>query len=131
MNLDIAVAAPLAVTVDDRVYTVEFPLPSVVALEKAIKRSMKTAQDWFKISTAELPDVLWAGLLKHHQDDALRVASLICNGLNPEAIETTIDAVCAAAWPEAMRKYQEIVEKLKARAEQGLPLPNVQSAVVH
>lgn len=119
---------PLPLSVDGTEYRLEFPLPAIVALEKKLGRSMKTASDWFRIQTHELPDVLRAGLQQRHADEADAVVEAIGRALDPENIEVLIAGLCGATWPKATERIQAALEKARARAEKGLsPLPNVPS----
>ena len=63
-----------------------------------------------------------------HKDEADAVVEAIDGALGPEQIETVIDAICTANWPDATRRYKEELEKLRERVRKGLPLPNVPSA---
>ncbi|HEX4201559.1 MAG TPA: hypothetical protein VHY59_08585 [Chthoniobacterales bacterium] len=126
--LEIAVKPPKVFRVNGADYSLEFPLRSVIHLEAKIGRSMKSSPDWFRIQTKEVPEVIYAGLLKNHSDTADVVTEAICSGLDPEEIETVIYALTRAACPLAMARFDDEVAKAQERMRKGLPLPNGQSA---
>ena len=136
-TLELEVRQPLCIRVqkDGEILpvTVEFDLPAVVALERSLNRSMKTAADWLRLQSGELERTLAAGLRLHHGAEAEQLAATICGGLSPESIETTLDAICTSACPRAMRRFREELEKLRAKARAGIAvtLPNGESAAVN
>lgn len=125
-TLELAVRQPLVITLGPQEYTIDFSVKTVAALEDRLGHSMKTAADWFRLETKELPIVLECGLLRHANgpEDAELLALSICEGLNPEGIEELISALCASACPKAVARFHEELEKLKKRGT----VPNVQSA---
>jgi hypothetical protein len=127
MSVNIAVKQPKIFKVDGVDFRVEFPVSSVIKLEDALGRSMKSASDWLKTQTKELPEILKAGLLKHHKTEAEKVATAICDSLDPEEIEHVIDGLCVAACPKAMARIEAEINRLREKAAKGLPLPNVPS----
>lgn len=128
--LEIAVRQAKVFLVDGVEYRLEFPLPAVAEMEKKLGRSMKSPADWLNTKTEEVRDILAAGFSRNHPEDAERIADAICEYLEPEQINTVIDALCWAACPKAMARIQEQIEKSRDRAKAGL-LPNVQSAAVN
>lgn len=129
--LEIAIKQEQAkvIRVDGKDYSLTFPLPVVVDLEAKLGRTMKSAPDWLRIETAEVPAILEAALSSEHPDDAKDVTAAICAGLDPEAISTVIDALCWAACPKAMDRIKADMDKAMERAKKGLtPFPNVQGA---
>jgi plasmid stability protein len=126
--LEIGVKQRQLLRVDDRDFAIVFPLPIVAELEETLGRSMKIPADWLRIKTAEVRDILEAGLKTYHPDEAAATADAVSKGLDPEQIETVIAALCAAACPKAMAHLEKEIEKARARARKGLALPNAQSA---
>lgn len=131
MTLEIEAKSRKIIRVGGKDYALVFRLPIVAALEEKLGRSMKSAADWLRIQTKEVPAVIEAGLTDYHPNDAKSVAETICSTLDPEEIEHVIDALCVAACPKAMARLQEELEKYRERMKQGLPVPNAQSADAH
>jgi hypothetical protein len=130
MDIEIAVKEPKLFRVDGTEYKIQYPLANVVELEKKIGRSMKHSVEWFKLSTGEVHAALWAGLLMYHPLDAEDVAGKIVNNLDPENIETVIQAICEVACPAAMERLREAQRVAVERMKKGLssvPAPNALS----
>jgi hypothetical protein len=128
--LEIVKGPRLQLKLEGRDYTLVFNMPIVAALGETLKRSMTSAPDWWRIQPKELPSVLRAGLETHHADDMEAVVEAICgaDGAGPEVHEMTIEALCAANWPEATRRYNEERQRLRDLARKGMTLPNAPSA---
>lgn len=118
---------PLPLIVDGKQYLLSYPFTSVAEAEIKIGRSLQHAPDWFALQTKELPEVLRAGLLRFHPEEAEAVANAICSTLGPEQIKPVIDGLCALNFPEAMRKYKEVLADLLGKASRGEPLPKAWS----
>jgi hypothetical protein len=115
----------------EREFSVAFPLSVVAELEDKLGRPMRSPSDWLRIQTKEVRDILEAGFSYYHPEAAKGVADLICLTLDPEGIESVIDALCFAACPKAMARLQEEMDKARERAKKGLAaLPNVPCAGV-
>lgn len=128
---EIAVKQPLTLKVDGVEYVLEFPLPAVAEIEKEINRPMKTATDWWGMTVKDVPVIIRAGLTKRYGiEEADAVAASVCDGLGPEQIAPVMDALCAACWPEATRRYKEKLSEIQAQARKGI-LPNVPSGAAH
>ncbi len=128
--LEIAVKERKIFRLGERDYSLTFTVPVVAALEEKLGRSMKGAADWFRIQTREVQDVLAAGFTHYHPDEAGDVAKQICDALDPEELETVIDALCVAACPKAMARLKVEIEKAQSRIKKGIS-PNVQGADAH
>lgn len=126
--LEIETKSRKILRVGGRDYALAFPLTIVADLETKLGRSMKAAPDWLHIETREVKTILEAGLAYYHADEANAVAERICETLDPEEIDTVIEALCVAACPKAMERIQKAVEEARERIQKGLPLPNVQGA---
>lgn len=123
---------PKVIRVDGKDYSLTFPLPIVVDLESKLGRPMKSAADWIRIKTEEVPAILEAALSSEHPDEAKDVATAIGSALDPEEISTVIDGLCEAACPKAMERIRAEMEKARERVQKGLaPFPNVQGADAH
>lgn len=123
--LEMAVKSQNKICVNEREYELVFSFPVVAALEEKLGRSMKSAADWVRTQTKEVPDILEAGLSHLYPEEAKAVADSICNTFPPEEIEHVIDFLCVAACPKAMARLKEQMEKIQERVKQGLALPNV------
>ena len=127
--LEIAVRETKIVRIGEREYTLTFPVAAVVVLEQKLGRSMKHSTDWFRIKAEEVQPCLEAGLTHHHPEEAATVAAEICNTLDPEAIDSVVDALCATACPKAWGRLLEEMAKARQRLQKGLsPVPNGQGA---
>lgn len=122
-TLELAVRQPLDIKLDDTINRVEFPLSAVAAIEEDLGRGMKTLPDWFRIQTKEVPAILRHGLTQLKADDAKETADLICENLDPEGIDTLIDALCASAFPRQVARFKEEIKKMQT----GGTLPNAPS----
>lgn len=117
-KLESAVIPSLTLQVDNRAYTVEFPLSAVVSAEEKTGRSLKSLSDWFQVPTKNIPALLEAGLSKHHQDVTPEEIASICDRLNPEALDEVHYALCKLAFPKSMAALEE-------RQSKGSVSPNV------
>lgn len=111
--------------VGERDFSIAFPLPMVAELEDKVGRPMRSPSDWLRVKTSEVQAILEAGFKHYHPTEAGSVATQISETLDPEGIETVIDALCWAACPKAMGRLQEEMDKARERAKKGLQLPNV------
>lgn len=114
-----AVIPTLNLVVEDKSYTVEFPLSAVVKAEHITGKSLKSLNDWFNLQPIDVPAVLEAGLLKAHPDVTAEEISAICDRLNPEALDEVLYALCKLAFPRRMAAIEESNVKRKTS-------PNVQ-----
>jgi hypothetical protein len=122
--LEQGVYDPLPFIVDGKTYLLVFTFPAVAELESKIHRSMKVATDWYALTVAELPEALRAGLLKHHPAEAEELSRRICDTFGPERVGPIIDGLCAHNFPEATRRYQEVLADLMGKLQRGEALPN-------
>lgn len=106
-SLECAVIPSLSLVVGEHLYTVEFPLPAVIQAEEQIGRSLKSLSDWFALQAKDVPDILRAGLLKHHPDIKSEEIQAICDQLNPEALDEVLYALCNLAFPRRMALIEE------------------------
>jgi hypothetical protein len=127
-NLELAVRQPLMLIAGGREYTIEFPLPAVIAAEEKLGRSLKTPADWLCAPAKDIPSLLAAGLMKHHPDVTAEDIAIICDDLGPEACTEFTEALGAVAFPRFLARYKENLEKIQKRAAEGKPSPKALSA---
>lgn len=127
-TLELAVKEPLVLRVEGRDYSVTFPLPSVIWLEHKLGRSMKLPTDWWKMTTAEVPDIIRAGLMAAHPDDTEAITARVVSALDAEGIEAAMDSLCVVAFPIATGKFKEEMETIRERIKRGLQPKNGESA---
>jgi hypothetical protein len=111
-----AVIPSLLLKVEERDYTVEFPLSAVILAEEKLGRPLKSLQDWFSLASKDIPAVLQAGLQKHHPDIQPGDVTRICDTLNPEALDEVLYALCKLAFPRRMAALEESIAKGKGTA---------------
>lgn len=129
--IEIKVKAPKVFRVNGEDYRLSFSLAATAELEEKLGRSMKYVSDWLRIQTKEVRDILAAGFYIFHPNEAERVADAIAAELDPEEIEHVIDGLCVAAFPKAMARLHEEMQKAQERIQKGLSaLPNGQGASV-
>lgn len=129
--IEIKVQAPKMFRVDGVDYRVQFPMNQVAALEEKIGRGMKSAADWLRMKTSEIPDILFYGLQTYHADEADAVVTTVRDNLDPEQLEFVMDALCEVACPKAMERVRAALEEARERVKKGLPaIPNATSADV-
>lgn len=102
-----AVLQRMQLIVGDKTYTIEFPLPSVMAAEVKLGRSLKTPHDWFCAEAKDIPALLEAGLKRHHPDVTPEDVLAICDGLNAESYVEITEALGAMNFPKWLEKFRE------------------------
>ena len=115
--LEITVKQAKLIRIDGKDYDLTFPLPVVVDLENKLGRPMKSAPDWLRVTTAEVPAILEAGLSSGYPNEAKALSGSVCAALAPEEISTVIDGLCAAACPKAMARIEAEMKKARERMQ--------------
>lgn len=112
-----AVIPSLALKVDCKEYTLEFPLSAIIRVEEKIGRPLKTLQDWLSVPAKDIPALIEAGLSKHHPDVTPEEITYICDTLNPEALDEVQYALCSLAFPRMMARIE--ANRAKALSPNG------------
>ena len=102
ITLQSAIFPTLKLSVDDKEYTLCFPIPAVIAAEEASGHSLKTLHDWLNIEIKHIPAVIRAGLSKYHAQISETEVQNIIGNLTPEAVDEVHYALCKLAFPRAM-----------------------------
>ena len=112
--------------VDNREYTVCFPVSAVIKAEETIGHSLKSLKDWIGLEIKHLGALLLAGLSKHHPDVSIDLVNQILDCLTPEAVDQVHYALCKLAFPKAMAAIEEQQQaKSKGEASPNAPSPDV------
>lgn len=111
--IKLAVRPTLNLSVDGKLYRVDFPLSAVVLAEEKTGRSLKGPADWYGSPAKDLPALLAAGLTRHHPEITEAEVAAICDRLDPEAIGSVTEALGALAFPRWTRNYHANMEKLR------------------
>ena len=112
-TLRAAVIPSLLLQVGETTYTVEFPLPAVIAAEEKLGRSLKAPADWFCAPAKDVPALLEAGLRRHHKGITSEEVQAICDHLNAEAYTELTEALGALNFPGWLARFKENLERAK------------------
>jgi hypothetical protein len=118
--LELAIRQPFILRVNGENHQVTYPVSVVAELEEKLGRPFRSVTDWLRISAGELELILCFGLETYHPEEASQISLDVCAALEPEAIETVIEALCVSNFPKAMERYRIALEKAQEEARRGL-----------
>jgi hypothetical protein len=119
-QLELAVRPRLEIKIEDKQYTVEYPLSAVIAAEEKAGRSLKSLSEWFEIKLTEVAHVLHAGVVKHHPEVSFAEIEKFCEELGAEGVLAVRHALICLNFPRTMEEI--------AKRQQSGASPNGQSA---
>jgi hypothetical protein len=101
----------LEVFIDSVKYTICYPVPALIAAEKATGLKLKSLQHWLEVPAEHIPAILKCGFSKYHADlDAAALDALvdaIVTNMTAEDFDHLHYLLCKLAFPKAMTVIEE------------------------